>query len=39
MELRDGTFDFLDNYKGVRTGKQRLFPAGVVLAGKSVARA
>jgi dihydroorotase len=39
MELRDGTFDFLDNYKGVRTGKQRLFPAGVVLAGRSVGRA
>jgi dihydroorotase len=37
MELREGTFDFLDNYKGVRTGKQRLFPAGTVLAGKSVA--
>ena len=39
LELREGTFEFLDNYKGVRTGKQRLFPAGVVLAGKSVARA
>src|SRR5580698_6381581 len=39
MELRDGTFEFLDNYKGTRTGRQRLFPAGVVLAGKSVARA
>jgi dihydroorotase len=39
MELRDGTFDFLDNYKGVRTGKQRLFPAGVVFAGRSVGRA
>jgi dihydroorotase len=39
MELREGTFDFLDNYKGVRSGKQRLFPAGTVLAGKSVARA
>jgi dihydroorotase len=38
MELRDGTFDFLDNYKGVRTGKQRLFPAEVVLAGRSVGR-
>jgi dihydroorotase len=37
MELREGTFDFLDNYKGVRTGKQRLFPVGTVLAGKSVA--
>jgi dihydroorotase len=39
MELREGTFDFLDNYKGVRIGKQRLFPAGTVLAGKSVAHA
>ncbi|MGA7805850.1 amidohydrolase family protein [Bradyrhizobium sp.] len=37
MELREGSFDFLDNYEGVRSGKQRLFPAGVVLAGKSVA--
>jgi dihydroorotase len=36
MELRDGTFEFLDNYKGVRTGRQRLFPAGTVLAGKRV---
>ena len=34
MELRDGTFEFLDNYKGTRTGRQRLFPAGTVLAGK-----
>jgi dihydroorotase len=39
MELREGTFDFLDNYKGVRTGRQRLFPAATVLAGKNVARA
>jgi dihydroorotase len=36
MELRDGTFDFVDNYKGTRTGKQRLVPAGTVLAGKRV---
>ncbi len=36
LELRDGTFEFLDNYKGTRTGKQRLFPAGTVLAGKQV---
>jgi dihydroorotase len=34
MELRDGTFEFLDNYKGTRTGRQRLFPAATVLAGK-----
>jgi len=38
LELRDGTFEFLDNYKGTRTGRQRLFPAGTVLAGKPVAR-
>ncbi len=38
LELRDGTFEFLDNYKGTRTGKQRLFPAGTVLAGKNVQR-
>jgi dihydroorotase len=36
MELREGNFDFLDNYKGVRTGHQRLFPVRTVLAGKSV---
>jgi dihydroorotase len=38
LELRDGTFEFLDNYKGTRTGRQRLFPAGTVLAGKPVPR-
>jgi dihydroorotase len=38
MELRDGTFEFVDNYKGTRTGRQRLFPAGTVLAGKQVQR-
>jgi dihydroorotase len=36
MELREGNFEFLDNYKGVRTGRQRLFPVRTVLAGKSV---
>jgi dihydroorotase len=39
MELREGTFEFLDNYKGVRTGRQLLFPAGTVLAGKHVVSA
>jgi dihydroorotase len=39
LELREGTFEFLDNYKGTRTGHQRLFPAGIVLAGKQVQRA
>jgi dihydroorotase len=36
LELRDGTFEFLDNYKGTRTGRQRLFPTQTVLAGKHV---
>jgi dihydroorotase len=36
MELREGNFEFLDNYEGKRAGKQRLFPAGVVLNGKRV---
>jgi dihydroorotase len=39
LELRDGSFEFLDNYKGTRTGRQRLFPAETVLAGKHVPRA
>src|SRR5882757_7633374 len=34
MELREGTFEFVDNYKGTRTGRQRLFPVETVLAGK-----
>jgi dihydroorotase len=34
MELREGTFAFVDNYKGTRTGHQRLFPVATVLAGK-----
>lgn len=39
MELREGSFEFLDNYKGTRTGRQRLFPMETVLAGKRVAKA
>jgi dihydroorotase len=39
MELRDGDFQFVDNYKGTRNGKQRLFPITTVLGGKRVARA
>jgi dihydroorotase len=39
MELREGAFEFLDNYKGVRSGRQRLFPAGTLLAGKIVPHA
>lgn len=38
LELRGGGFDFLDNYNEKRTGKQKLFPAGTVLAGKWIPR-
>jgi dihydroorotase len=34
LELREGSFEFLDNYKGTRTGHQRLVPVGSVFAGK-----
>lgn len=36
MELRSGSFQFVDNYKGYRTGKQCLFPVATVLNGKRV---
>ena len=36
LELRDGTFEFVDNYDGKRTGPQRLFPSATVLGGKRV---
>jgi dihydroorotase len=39
MVLREGSFDFLDNFKGTRTGRQRLFPSETILAGKRVQRA
>jgi dihydroorotase len=38
MELLEGTFEFLDNYKGTRSGRQRLFPSDTVLNGKRVQR-
>src|SRR5499433_2270606 len=34
MELREGNFEFLDNFEGKRTGRQRLFPIATVLNGK-----
>ena len=34
LELRDGSFEFLDNYRGKRTGNQRLFPIATVVGGK-----
>jgi dihydroorotase len=36
LELRDGSFDFVDNFGNNRTGKQRLFPGATVLGGKQV---
>ena len=36
MELRDGEFEFVDNYQGTRTGSQRLFPFATVLDGRRV---
>ena len=38
LELRDGNFEFLDNYNNKRAGKQRLFPSGTVLNGKQIPR-
>jgi dihydroorotase len=34
LEMRDGAFEFLDNYEGKRSGKQRLFPVATVIGGK-----
>lgn len=39
LELRDGEFEFLDNYENKIKGRQRLFPFATVLGGKPVARA
>ena len=38
LELREGTFEFVDNYGNTRTGRQRLFPSETVLGGKRVPR-
>jgi dihydroorotase len=37
LELKEGSFEFEDNFKNVKTGRQRLFPGGTVLGGKRVA--
>jgi dihydroorotase len=39
LELREGMFEFVDNYENKRTGRQRLFPSGTVFAGKRIPRA
>ncbi len=39
LALREGTFEFVDNYENRRTGRQRLFPSETVLGGTRVPRA
>lgn len=36
LELRQGSFEFVDNYGNTRKGRQRLFPSMTVLNGKRV---
>jgi dihydroorotase len=38
LELREGNFEFLDNFKNTITGHQRFFPRATVLAGKRIPR-
>lgn len=38
LELRDGEFEFLDNFENAIKGRQRLFPSETVLGGVRVAR-
>ncbi len=38
LELREGTFEFVDNYENLRVGGQRLFPHETVLGGRRVQR-
>ena len=37
LELREGTFEFVDNFTNTRSGRQKLFPSATVLGGKRVA--
>jgi dihydroorotase len=39
LELREGEFEFVDNYENTIKGRQRLFPSETVLAGTRVPRA
>jgi dihydroorotase len=38
LELREGTFEYVDNYTNKITGRQRFFPAGTILGGKRIQR-
>lgn len=37
LEMRDGDFEFVDNYEGKRRGNRRLMPSAVFVAGKRMA--
>jgi dihydroorotase len=39
LELREGRFEFVDNYENLRVGSKRLFPFETVLGGRRVPRA
>jgi dihydroorotase len=39
LDLREGKFEYVDNFNNKITGHQRLFPNGTVLAGKWIPRA
>ena len=34
LELREGSFDFIDNVNAKRTGRQKLFPRAAIMGGK-----
>jgi dihydroorotase len=36
LELREGNFEFLDNFTGKISGRQRFFPSDTVLAGRHI---
>jgi dihydroorotase len=36
LELRQGTFEFVDNYNNTRTGTQKLFTTAAIIGGKQV---
>jgi dihydroorotase len=36
LELREGMFEFVDNFQNTRSGRQRLFPTATVLGGMRV---
>jgi dihydroorotase len=39
LELREGSFEFVDTFNGKRTGRQKLFPSDTLFGGKRAPRA